>query len=509
MPSSDGPRADEGKGGFPINTHRPLPTLSSLTHEWNTARNTNKGWPLFLDSVQIDGLRGWTGEVVEFRFPVVAIAGENGAGKSTILKAAAAAYTAEQTSGYTFYPDDFFPNTPWEKVEGVTLTYQVRRGTKIDTQTLRKRTSRWRGMPDRFSRPIFFLDISRTQPVNTQIGYGKAATQANFTAAVTPFDETDRALLSRIMNRPYTSSGMATFQNKQVGVLDAGAGEYSNFHQGAGEDATADLVDLLRSAPDRSLIIIDEVEASLHPRAQRRLMAELFAIAEKRKMQFILSTHSSTIMEQLPTEARIHIQTHRGGGRNVLYGVTARFAMSLMDDVDHPELVLFCEDDKAAVLIDALINQEAPGLSRRVEIIAAGAASTVTILGELASKGRLPSVSLGVLDADQAEQNGCLTLPGTQAPEKELFDSLDDTSWEKVAMRLDVRAGELLQAVDDARQIDNHHAWTRRVAEHLGPRVRTDRVWEAIAAVWAKDSVAPAERAAFVRAVEQKLVPAT
>ncbi|MBD2817710.1 hypothetical protein ID867_05860 [Streptomyces parvulus] len=86
-------------------------------------------------------------------------------------------------------------------------------------------------MPDRFSRPIFFLDISRTQPVNTQIGYGKAATQANFTAAVTPFDETDRALLSRIMNRPYTSSGMATFQNKQVGVLDAGAGEYSNFHQ--------------------------------------------------------------------------------------------------------------------------------------------------------------------------------------------------------------------------------------------------------------------------------------
>ncbi|MBD2817711.1 AAA family ATPase [Streptomyces parvulus] len=47
--------------------------------------------------------------MVEFRFPVVAIAGENGAGKSTILKAAAAAYTAEQTSGYTFYPTTFFP----------------------------------------------------------------------------------------------------------------------------------------------------------------------------------------------------------------------------------------------------------------------------------------------------------------------------------------------------------------------------------------------------------------
>ncbi|WP_162911700.1 ATP-dependent nuclease [Streptomyces koyangensis] len=273
-----------------------------MTNEWNTARNTSKGWPLFLDAVQIEGLRGWNGESIEFRFPVVAIAGENSAGKSTILKAAAAAYTAEQSGGYTFYPDDFFPNTPWETVQGVTLTYQIRRGSKIDTQTLRKLTSRWRGMPDRFTRPLFFLDISRTQPVNTQIGYGKAATKANFTAAVTPFSDADRTLLSRIMNRPYTASGMATYQNKQIGVLNTGAGEYSNFHQGAGEDATADLVDLLRAAPDRSLIIIDEVEASLHPRAQRRLMAELFQIAEKRRMQFILSTHSATIMEQLPTE---------------------------------------------------------------------------------------------------------------------------------------------------------------------------------------------------------------
>ncbi|MET7549192.1 AAA family ATPase [Streptomyces sp. NPDC005500] len=484
---------------------RPLPTLGSLTHEWNTARNTSKGWPLFLESVQIDGLRGWSGESVEFRFPVVAIAGENGAGKSTVLKVAAAAYTAEQVSGHTFYPDDFFPNTPWETVEGVTLTYLIRRGNKIDTQTLRKLTSRWRGMPNRFARALHFLEISRTQPVNTQIGYGKAATQANFTAAVTPFNDADRALLSRIMNKPYTSSGMATYQNKQVGVLNVGAGEYSNFHQGAGEDATADLVDLLRTAPDRSLIIIDEVEASLHPRAQRRLMAELFDIAEKRKMQFILSTHSATIMEQLPTEARVYIQTHRGGGRDVLYGVTAKFAMSLMDDVEHPELVLFCEDEYAAILIDALMNHEDPDLSRRIEILPAGAASTVTTLGALAAAGRLPGASLGVLDADQRDQVGCVRLPGSQAPEKEVFDALDDPAWEKVAQRLDVRAGELLQAVDDARQIDNHHAWTRRVAEHLGPRVRTDRVWEAIAAVWAKDSVNPEERATFVNALQRQL----
>ena len=51
-----------------------------------------ENFPQFVESVKIDGLRGWNGEMVHFKFPIVAIAGENGSGKSTILKAAACAY---------------------------------------------------------------------------------------------------------------------------------------------------------------------------------------------------------------------------------------------------------------------------------------------------------------------------------------------------------------------------------------------------------------------------------
>jgi predicted ATPase len=490
----------------PVNARRrqPLSTLSSLTHEWNTARTAAKGWAQFLDSVQITGLRGWAGETVEFRFPVVAIAGENGAGKSTVLKAAAAAYVAQQQTGLTFNPDDFFPNTPWETVQGVTLRYQLRRGEQIETTTMTKPTSRWRGMPRRFHRPLFFLDVSRIQPINTLIGYGKIAKQSNFAGDLTPASESDRALLSRIMNRKYTTSSMATYRDKRIGVLSTGAGAYSNFHQGAGEDATADLVALLRAAPRNSLIIIDEVEASLHPRAQRRLMAELFEIAKDHRMQFILSTHSPTILEQLPTEARVYVQTQRGGGRNIMYGVTAQFAMSLMDDIEHPDLVLFCEDIEASTLIDALLTEEAPEISKRVEILPAGAASTVALLGGLADKDLLPAACLSVLDADQKASAGCVTLPGTAAPEIEVFGALDEPAWEKVAARLGVRTGDLLEAVDDARQLSNHHAWTRRVAEHLGPRVRVDRVWESIAAVWAQEAVDPGQRADFVGAIQQR-----
>jgi predicted ATPase len=49
-------------------------------------------WPQFLQMISIDGLRGWSGQSVEFNFPVVAIVGENGSGKSTLLKTAACIY---------------------------------------------------------------------------------------------------------------------------------------------------------------------------------------------------------------------------------------------------------------------------------------------------------------------------------------------------------------------------------------------------------------------------------
>ena len=55
-------------------------------------------WPKFLEAIALDGIRGWTGQAINFRFPIVAIVGENGTGKSTVLKAAACGYENERES---------------------------------------------------------------------------------------------------------------------------------------------------------------------------------------------------------------------------------------------------------------------------------------------------------------------------------------------------------------------------------------------------------------------------
>lgn len=83
-------------------------------------------WPQFIERVEISGLRGWGGQSVQFRYPVTAIVGENGTGKSTILKAAASAYDPKLGIGY--YPSDFFLSTHWDQVSGVSLSYRIRLG---------------------------------------------------------------------------------------------------------------------------------------------------------------------------------------------------------------------------------------------------------------------------------------------------------------------------------------------------------------------------------------------
>lgn len=59
--------------------------IRRLENNWN-----NGQFPKHLEFLELTNLRGWTGQRIEFKFPIVAIVGENGMGKSTIIQAAAA-----------------------------------------------------------------------------------------------------------------------------------------------------------------------------------------------------------------------------------------------------------------------------------------------------------------------------------------------------------------------------------------------------------------------------------
>jgi predicted ATPase len=78
--------------------------------------------------------------------------------------------------------------------------------------------------------------------------------------------------------------------------------QYSEAFAGSGEFAVVMLVHEVLNASEKSLILLDEPEVSLHPGAQEKVIHFLKEQIKSKKHQVIIGTHSPSIINQLPKE---------------------------------------------------------------------------------------------------------------------------------------------------------------------------------------------------------------
>ena len=463
----------------------------------------NHPWPKFLESIQLDGIRGWTGSEVRLQFPVCVVAGENGSGKSTILKAAAAIYVHPDDPEKNFYPSNFFPDTAWDSVRNASLKYKIREGTTTRDITFKK-AERWRFPHNRPKRHVYWLDISRTLPINATIGYAYIAKRTALETTTVPLTIDSTSYFSSIMGRKYQKVRFATTDadpSRSVGVVDQSGTQYSQFHQGAGEDATLDMMSLLQAAPDTSLVIIDEVEASLHPRAQRRLVHYLLWLARTKQMQILLSTHSPFIIEEVPPEGRIFLERVQNGVQ-VIYGVTPKYALGRMDDYNPPEFYVFTEDVAAAVVVKAILRHQSVDLSR-LAVLEVGAANVVATVSVAMSRRNSPIPALGVLDPDQQKSHNCISLPGRQATEVQVISDIASTALRILSGRLGIPEETLRRVLENASTKPDHHLWVQSIADAIG--LSQEYVWETMADVWVASCLPIADAKHFSQAINDRL----
>lgn len=334
--------------------------MRRLANRWN-----QNPWPQHLEWIEISGLRGWDGQRIDFTFPIVAIVGANGAGKSTVIQAAACSYRLPG-GARSFFASEFFPDTPWETVTEAVIRASIRQGDHSFVTSVRKPTTRWRGNPDRRERNVEYMDLRRTQPIYARVGYSRLAKSSVAEEATENFDADRLARLSAVLGRDFSGARQSLTDvdpGRRVPVVTVDGQDYSGFHQGAGESTVTDLLAL--PLPRYGLVLIDEIETSLHPRAQRRLIRDLATRARLENLQIIVTTHSPFVLEELPPQARIQI-VQEAGGKQVVRGVSPEFALSKMDEDHHPEADVYVEDDEARILIEEVLSDVDRNLLTRV-----------------------------------------------------------------------------------------------------------------------------------------------
>ncbi len=477
-------------------------TISSEMRLLQNKWNSNTGWPKRLDWIEIMGLRGWVGQRVDFAFPIVAVVGENGSGKSTILQCAASVY--QQSDGAkSKFASDYFPDTTWDSIRDATIMFMYREGAGSRLSSIRKPTDRWRGNPERPRRYVKYIDLSRLQPVSARTGYKRLANPLWKEASAIEFAKTTLQRLSQIMGKRYESARMALTDGdpkRHVPVIGKDGAFYSGFHSGAGEITGVELLQTENIAS--SLILIDEIETSLHPRAQRRLIRDLAEKCRQLDLQIILTTHSPYVLEEIPPEGRLYIID--GEIKQVARGVSPEFAMTKMDEEPHPECDVYVEDPRSAILLKEILIRYRREDVRRCRFIPFGSASVGIALGQMVEGKRTPSQWRVYLDGDQPASPGCALLPGGDAPERVVFTGLDLIRWNGVAQRVGRGHSEVVDTCRKAMTYTDHRDWIKSAADQLV--LGGDDLWAALCFCWVTQCLDEAEGRATIRPIEEALV---
>lgn len=424
---------------------------AALEEVWNNPPIRNSLFGNALKSVSVTNIRGLS-VTVELQWPVVAIGGINGCGKTTILQVSSAAYTKPGSSKHHYTIGRWIGPALEGESPPVDPPSEIRYSFWDPSPTLivpyRVERTRWgyprRGNPER---NVEFVGIARFAP---RIERRDRTHQNRARLRVLESQQLDvriKESVARILGNAYDDAWLHTVSvskaqwRDEIPGLARGGHRYTEAHMGAGEQKVFRLVQHLESLPRQSLVLLEEPELTLHPDAQFGLAWYLMTLAKRRGHQVLIATHSPHMFEALPIEARV-LLVRGSAGVDVLHSVPQlSAARELSASARSNKSLLLVEDEVAARFLNEILQRFAADLLRGGTIVPIGNSVDVQrMVGHLRAQG---VSAVGIRDADQgsAETQGLFSLPGDSAPE-ELLLAEDNVR----------RAEGLLSGVYDAAQ---------------------------------------------------------
>ena len=338
---------------------------------WDQLQGKKPHLPHFLTEIYLDGIRGLNNLRVVFDYPVSVIAGGNASGKSTVLFAAACAYKVPGAGVKDFVPSTLFPDyrpklagredakpvvtiqfdysTPdgrlpmqWRRSKGWNRSFLGRKNASQPKRQVYLRTLSNLSNPSEVRVVLSMSRLSSAPDVRPL-----TASQIEFARQMLPFRYSEVVDLT-------SGNKNLLFASQESGI------KYSELHMAAGERSILRLSQEVAQL-DSALILIDEVEAGLHPWVQQLLMLQLQQLALRRDLQIIVTSHSPVVLDSVPPNGRIFLerdeqgrvsvgQPYRDLVQNALYG-RASDALNLL-----------CEDEVGESILRGILDYLQPRL---------------------------------------------------------------------------------------------------------------------------------------------------
>lgn len=446
--------------------------------------------------IENGSIRGITPSEISFDYPITAIVGENGSGKSTCLSLVACAFhndtsyfpqnrkrkDVKKPRNYYTY-GDYFTFSPEESgIAGIEITAEYLTSTGLKRDVRRKKPSgKWNDYNSRPKRAVAYLGINRIVPPsesNPHKSYKRSFTDATLTQ-----EQADqlRSSMSTILGKNYSEIELSSHSIYQLFKANRGNLHYSGFNMGAGENAVLYLLLEILNAGNGALIVVDEIELGLHVQAQIKLVEELKKLCNKYKCQIICSTHSKHVLEHLPPEARRYIK-QTTSGIEIIPDVTPEYAFGKLSGVNTGELDVFVEDEVGEAFLGNILPHS---IRERINIIAIG--SDQAILKHMAVHYRERKYNfISFMDGDKRPQTASALrkikkeletkfyheedeftqmmlarlkyLPGTEWPEKRLIENaINEIDKSYLLQEWDARETDVIEYLERAIVAGKHN----------------------------------------------------
>ena len=319
---------------------------------------TNKDQKQKLNSVEFIQLKGLKNLKLSFMGErVTAIFGVNGSGKSTILHALACLYRPVSPMGEKNYFPRFFKRENKVTWSGSRLIADFTfNGTRREIK-YEKKGDRWTPRIDRRpSRDVVYVGINSCVP---DIENAVATNSIFNLEGEEHVQRKDKIIesASNIMNYAYEDYSKARFRNKKYKkVRRNGVINYSSLSMGAGEQRLFSLLEILHSMPRNSLLLIDELDLTLHTLALRKLIKEMVKVANKMNLQIVFTTHREELISEKGINIR-HIWNAGDGGQTFVLDHTTPECFFRLTGKMEKKIEIYVEDELAESIARAVASQ--------------------------------------------------------------------------------------------------------------------------------------------------------